>query len=484
MLSDLFINGRWRRPIVAAEIDVYNPYTEKIIHRVSAGGPQDVNLAVEAARAALPSWHRAGGKIRGRFLQAIAARLRAEAEPLARLSSLNNGKPLAEALTDMSDAADAFAYYAGLAAELESGQDDPVVVPDPAYRARLRREPAGVASLIVPWNFPLVTTSWKVAPALAAGCAVILKPSENTPIVELELGRIAAEVELPRGVLNIVTGTGADVGAPMTVHPGVAKVSFTGSNGVGSRVMAAAAGGPKSVGLELGGKSPIVVFASADMELAATLVAGGIFCNAGQMCSATSRLIVEKSIAEDLLDRVVAQAQALKPGDPLDPTTTIGPITTQAQYEKVLDYIACGKAQDFKIRVGGGRPSRVEHGWFVAPTIFTDVPSDSRLWRQEIFGPVLCVRTFEREDEAIALANDSEFGLVATIVGGDSQQTERVANAVEAGHVWINSPQMIFVQTSWGGFKASGVGRELGPWGLASYLAVKHKTERLQPVLI
>ena len=478
MLSELFIGGRWQKPRTPGRIAVYNPFTAEVMHHVAAGSAADVEAAVAAARAALPGWKALGGTARGRFLAAIAGAIRSQAESLARLSSLNNGKPMAEARTDMADAATCFDYYAELAAGLEAGQDTPIAVPGPQYRARLRREPAGVAGLIVPWNFPLVTSSWKVAPALAAGCTVLLKPSEITPIAELELGRIAGEVGLPPGVLTIITGTGADVGAPMTVHPDVAKISFTGSNGIGSRVMAAAAAGPKSVGLELGGKSPIVVFASADGEMAAELIAAGIFYNAGQMCSATSRLIVESSIAARVLDRVVALARALQPGDPLDPATTLGPLTTRAQYEKVRGYLDQGRAEGLKLLTGGLRAG-AGRGWFVAPAIFADVPRESRLWREEIFGPVLCVRTFEREAEAITLANDSEFGLVATIVSGDAGQANRVADAVEAGHVWINSPQTIFVQTSWGGVKASGIGRELGPWGMSAYLEVKHKTERL-----
>lgn len=480
MLDKLFIGGRWLAAHAAGEFAVYSPYTEQAIHRVAAGGAEDVDMAVKAAHSALPGWRRAGGLMRGRFLAAIAKQIEGRAEGLARLSSLNNGKPLAEARVDMADAAASFAYYAKLAVELEESQDRDIPVPMAGYRSRLRREPAGVVGLIVPWNFPLVTTSWKVAPALAAGCTVVLKPSEVTPLVELELGRIAQDVDLPPGVINIVTGMGNDVGAPLTAHPQVAKISFTGSNAVGSRVMAAAAAGPKAVGLELGGKSPIVVFAGADEDLAADLIIGGIFYNAGQMCSATSRLIIERSIAAPVLERVGAAARALVPGNPLADGTTIGPLTTRAQRDKVLQYLASGRAEGLACLSGGGTPAGCNPGWFVEPTIFADVPVESRLWREEIFGPVLCARTFDTEAEAIALANDTDFGLVATVVGGDPDQANRVADAIEAGHVWINSPQTIFVQTSWGGFKASGIGRELGPWGLSAYLEVKHKTERLK----
>lgn len=479
MLSALYINGIWQAPTEPREIEVFNPATAEVLHRVAAGGPRDVGRAVEAARAALPGWSRAGGAVRAMFLQAIAAKLRERAEELAVLSSRNNGKPLAEARIDMADAAACFAYYAEKAIQLETKQGSAVGLSDPDYSSCLRLEPAGVASLIVPWNFPLVTSSWKVAPALAAGCTVVLKPSEVTPIVELELGAIADAVGLPPGVLNIVTGTGLAVGVPMTEHPGVAKVSFTGSNAVGARVMAAAAGSVKSVSLELGGKSPIIVLDDADEAMAAELIIGGIFYNAGQMCSATSRLLIDEKIAARVLDRVVEMARALSPGDPLDPATTMGPMTMQTQQSKVMSYIERGRSAGLKLLTGGGRPKGLDRGWFVAPTIFADVPTASPLWREEIFGPVLCVRTFRGEAEAIALANDSDFGLAATIVGADAARAGRIADALEVGHVWINAPQAIFVETSWGGFKASGVGRELGPWGLSSYLAVKHTTRRL-----
>jgi betaine-aldehyde dehydrogenase len=479
MRDRLYINGAWSAPAAGGTIEVYNPYTEQVLHRVAAGGPDDVDRAVAAARAALPAWRTIPGAARGQYLQAIADGVAARKDELARLSSINNGKPLAESLVDMQDVISSFSYYARLAAELDAKQNSNVPVPDAAYRAKLTLEPVGVAGLIVPWNFPLVTTSWKVAPALAAGCTVVLKPSEVTPIVELELGAIAHEAGLPPGVLNIVTGTGPGVGAPMTAHRDVAKISFTGSNAVGARVMQAAASGPKVIGLELGGKSPILVFADADLDRAAELVVGGIFYNAGQMCSATSRLLVEKSVAPALLERVVGMAQELTMGDPLDPATRMGPLTTRAQFDKVNGYIERGIKEGLRLLIGGGRPRDVKRGWFIAPTIFTDVPPESALWREEIFGPVLCTRTFTSEAEAIGLANNSDFGLVATIATRDATRAERVADALEAGHVWINAPQTIFVETSWGGFKGSGIGRELGPWGLDAYLEVKHKTTRL-----
>jgi betaine-aldehyde dehydrogenase len=474
-----YIDGKWQQPSELACLDVYDPYREAILHRVSAGNAIDVDQAVKAALAALDDWKRAGGAGRAYYLRAIASKLRARSEELAQLSSANNGKPITEARIDVADAAASFAYYAEQAIALDERQNAEVRVPDRGFRARERFEPLGVAGLIVPWNFPLVTTSWKVAPALAAGCTAVLKPSEITPIVELELGAIVDEIGLPKGVLNIVVGTGELVGAPLTRHRGIAKVSFTGSNSIGQRVMAQAAAGTKAIGLELGGKSPILVFGDANVDLAIECVTTGIFFNAGQMCSATSRLIVDHGVAGKVIEGVVAAARALKIGDPRDEATQLGPLTTRAQYEKVMAYISIGRRSQLRLLAGGGRPREQEKGWFVEPTIFSDVDLASPLWREEIFGPVLCIRTFESEEEAVALANDSAFGLVATIITSDPERADRISEQLEVGHVWVNSPQVIFVETSWGGFKASGVGRELGAWGLSSYLGVKSTTTRL-----
>ncbi|HWK72876.1 MAG TPA: aldehyde dehydrogenase family protein [Povalibacter sp.] len=477
MHDRLFIDGQWASPILGATLPVINPAKEERIADVAAGSREDVDRAVNAARTAFNQWRKTTGAQRAKYLRAIASAIRSREEELAALSSLNNGKPLFEARIDIGDAAATYEYYATLAEQLDQRQNARVTLAAEGFASTTRLDPAGVVGLIVPWNFPFVTTAWKVAPALAAGCTVVLKPSEVTPLVELELGAIAQAVQLPNGVLNIVNGTGSEVGQVLVQHPGIDKISFTGSNRIGERVMQTAAQQIKNVSLELGGKSPMLVFDDADVEHAVEWILGGIFFNCGQMCSATSRLLVQAGIAPQLLQKLKTAAEALQLGDAFTDGVTMGPLTSAAQLKTVLGYIERGIAEGLTLLTGGKRASGFDRGYFVEPTIFVDVPTTSPLWREEIFGPVLCVRTFATEDEAIALANDSDFGLAAGIITGDAARAERVAQALEAGHIWINSLQVLFPETSWGGFKRSGIGRELGPWGLDAYLEVKHITQ-------
>ncbi len=471
---DNFIDGH-RTPSGSADIQaVHNPATEAVIARVPQGTPADVDRAVAAALRALASWRTRTAVERGWYLLAIADELERRGEEIVRLSSGNNGKPLAEARIDLGDAVATYRYYGEQAeALLDARQDADVPVAMPGYASRLRLEPAGVAGLIVPWNFPLVTTAWKLAPALLAGCTAVLKPSEVTPLPEMVMAEIAEAVALPAGVLNIVNGTGEGVGAPLVTHPGVAKVSFTGSNMVGAQVMRAAAEDARSISLELGGKSPILVFEDADPDQAVEWIMAGIFFNAGQICSATSRLLIHESAADTVLPRLKAAAEALALGDPLDEATEMGPLTTATQYDKALAYFRQAEREGLTCLTGGAAADR-EHGYFVAPTVYTNVPTNSRLWREEIFAPVLCTHTFTTEDEAVALANDCAYGLAATVVSANTERAHRVADRLEAGHVWLNGPQVILPETAWGGYKASGIGRELGPWGLHAFLEVKH----------
>ena len=472
VVNGVYINGAWRAGHDV--LDVINPATEEILAQVSVGDARAVTQAVDAASAACVGWSQSTGRERGALLRKVAQGVSEQREPLMRVQSRNSGKPLFEAGIDVDDVIATFEYYAGLAEALDAEQDRAVALPTDAFSARLRREPCGVVGLIVPWNFPMVTTAWKLAPALAAGCCVVLKPSEVTPLAELQLAQIIAAAGFPAGVFNLVCGTGLAVGAPLAADPRVAKISFTGSNAVGVQVMQRAAETVKGVSLELGGKSSLLVLEDADLDLALELACGGGFFNAGQMCSATSRVLVADSLADEFLQRLTARAEGIRVADPFADDVEMGALINRAQYQRVLAHIQRGVQDGARLLCGGERPAHLTKGYFIRPTLFTDVPLDSALWRQEIFGPVLCVRRFTTEAEAIALANDSDFGLVASVVSRNDETAERVANALQAGMVWINAPQVIFPQTAWGGYKQSSIGRELGPWGLATFQEIKH----------
>lgn len=472
VLNGVYIDGQWSSGSEC--LQVINPSTEQPLAVVGGGDAGDVEQAVQAAQASFSQWAATSGAERAALLRKIAAGVGARRERLMHLQSSNNGKPLFEAAIDVDDVIATFEYYAVLAEGLDAAQDGDVPLPSAEFSARLRREPCGVVGLIVPWNFPMVTTAWKLAPALAAGCCVVLKPSEVTPLPELELAAIIADSGLPKGVFNLVCGSGLAVGAPLAADPRVAKISFTGSNAVGVQVMQRAAESVKGVSLELGGKSSLLVLADADIELAVELACGGGFFNAGQMCSATSRVLVADELADEFLLRLKARAEAIRVADPFDADVEMGALVNQAQYQRVMGHIELGLGLGAKLICGGARPADLPQGYFLKPTVFTEVPIDSALWCEEIFGPVLCVRSFATEQEAIALANDSAFGLVASVVSGCTESAERVANALQAGLVWINAPQVIFPQTAWGGYKQSSIGRELGPWGLQAFQEIKH----------
>lgn len=471
-LDGLYINGQWSAG--REHLRVINPATEALLTTVNGGDESAVNQAVAAATEAFKGWSKTTGAERAAILRNIANGVRNGREHLMKLQSSNNGKPQFEAGIDVDDVIATFEYYAELAEGLDARLDSDVPLPSDDFSARLRREPCGVVGLIVPWNFPMVTTAWKLAPALAAGCCVVLKPSEVTPLPELELATIIAESGLPKGVFNLVCGTGLAVGAPLSADPRIAKVSFTGSNAVGVQVMQRAAETVKGVSLELGGKSSLLILEDADLDLAVELACGGGFFNAGQMCSATSRVLVADEIADEFLIRLKARAEKIRVADPFDPEVEMGALVNQAQYQRVLGHIDRGLSAGAKLICGGNRPADLPRGYFLQPTIFTEVPLDSALWCEEIFGPVICVRSFATEAEAIALANDSQFGLVASVVTRNAETADRVANALQAGLVWLNAPQVIFPQTAWGGYKQSSIGRELGPWGLAAFQEIKH----------
>lgn len=473
-----YINGQWVSPINGGSFNSYDPSDESLIASVASGCAADVDVAVKAARAAFDEgpWPRLSGAERGAYLRKIAEGIRARQEALAELEVRDNGKPFPEAMWDIGDTAGCFDFYANLAEELDAQREKPVALADDRFSSLARKEPIGVAGAIVPWNFPMLMASWKIAPALAAGCCIILKPAEQTSLTALELARIADEAGLPAGVLNIVTGPGSTVGAAITAHPGVDKLAFTGSVPVGSRIMQAAAQDIKNVTLELGGKSPFVIFADSDIEQAVEWILFGIFWNKGEVCSATSRVLVERAAYAPLLARLAEETRKIKIGNGMDEGVLLGPLVNRSQYEGTLRAISRGLEEGARLVCGGERPAHLNKGFYLQPTVFADVPEDSWIWNEEIFGPVVCIRPFDSEEDAVRSANNSRFGLAAAVMSKDLQRCERVARKFRAGIVWINCSQPTFTEAPWGGYKQSGIGRELGEWGLNNYLETKQIT--------
>ncbi|MFC3075930.1 aldehyde dehydrogenase family protein [Shinella pollutisoli] len=478
MRSELYIDGTWRPSSDGRTFEVVDPASEEVIHRIAAATAEDVDLAVRAARRAFDrdGWPQKTGAERARYLRAIAAGIRARQAEIARLETIDNGKPLPEADWDVADAAGCFDFYASLAEQLDDDPEETIALADDRFTSRAVKEPIGVAGAIIPWNYPLLMASWKVAPALAAGCTVVLKPAEVTSLTALELAAVAEEAGLPPGVLNVVTGSGTVAGQAIIDHRDVDKLAFTGSGPVGSKIMAAAARDIKRVSLELGGKSPFVVFADSDIDKAVEWIMFGIFWNQGQVCSATSRVLVQEGIYAKLLARLVTETDRIRIGNGLDEGVLLGPLVSKKQHEQVVAAIEAAKAAGATVACGGTRPEGFDRGYYLRPTVLTDVPLDSAAWVEEIFGPVVCVRPFGTEEEAIALANDSRFGLAAAVMSADDARAERVAKAFRAGIVWINCSQPTFTEAPWGGYKQSGIGRELGRWGLDNYLEVKQIT--------
>ncbi len=474
-MKQLFIAGEWVEPKRGERFAALDPATEEPIDEVGAATYEDVEAAVAASVKAQKSWGKTTGAQRAAILRGIAEGIKKRQDELGRLEVRDNGKPLPEALWDVGDAAGCFEFYAGLAEELDRRQGTAIQVPDERFSSKVYHEPVGPSGLIIPWNYPLLMAAWKVAPALAAGCTCVLKPSELTPLSALELGPIAVEAGLPPGVLNIITGFGRDAGSPIASHPQLRKVAFTGSVPTGRSVMQAGAQAIKTVSLELGGKSPFLVFEDADLEAAVEWIMFGIFWNQGQVCSATSRLFVHEKLAPALTERLAAEAQRICIGNGLDEGVKLGPLVSAPQRQRVESFVQQAVADGGQVVTGGRRPT-FERGYFYEPTILTNLPETSTAWREEIFGPVLCVATFANEDEAVRRANDSPYGLAAAVMSADTARCERVARDLEAGIVWINCSQPTFTEAPWGGMKESGVGRELGTWGLENYLETKQVT--------
>jgi betaine-aldehyde dehydrogenase len=465
-----YINGEWVGSASDETFPVYDPSTEEAIAQVAAADGTDVHRAVKAARAAFDSgpWPQTTPQDRGRILFKLAAKIRENTPMLAELEARNSGKPIVEAEYDMADVATCFEYYGGLATKV-MGHVNPV----PANALSLSmKEPVGVAGQIIPWNYPLLMAAWKLAPMLAAGCTCVLKPAEQTPLTALEMANWFEEVGLPPGVVNIVNGFGETAGAPLVQHPEVDKIAFTGSAAVGKLILKMASDTLKRVTLELGGKSPNIFFAEADWEAAVDGALFGVFINQGEVCSAGSRILVEKKIYPKFVEAMTEKAKRIRLGPPLERETKMGPLVSREQFERVNSYLEVGK-KEAKLAIGGGRPKQFGKGYYVEPTIFYDVENSARIAREEIFGPVASLIPFENETEAIRIANDTPYGLAAAVWTRDIFKAFRVVKALRAGIVWVNHMQPTYIEAPWGGYKQSGFGRELGPWGIEEYLETK-----------
>ena len=465
-----YMNGQWAASVSGETFPVYDPSTEEVIAQVASSNAADVDKAVKAARAAFDSgpWLSTTAQDRGRILFKLAEKIRQNTTQLAELECRNTGKPIVEAEYDIADVATCFEYYGGLANKV-TGSVNPV--PAKALSFTMR-EPIGVAGQIIPWNYPLLMAAWKLAPAIAAGCTCVLKPAEQTPLTALEFANHFEEAGLPPGVVNIVNGFGESAGAAIVAHPNVDKIAFTGSAAVGKIIVKSAADTLKRVTLELGGKSPNIFFPDADWEAAVDGALFGVFINQGEVCSAGSRILVEKKIYPKFVEAMTEKAKRIKLGAPLERDTKMGPLVSKAQYDRVNSYLDLGK-KEAKVAIGGGRPKQFTKGYYVEPTIFYDVANSARIAREEIFGPVASVIPFDGESEAIRIANDTPYGLAAAVWTRDIYKAFRVVKSLRAGIIWVNHMQPTYVEAPWGGYKQSGFGRELGPWGLEEYLETK-----------
>ena len=472
--TQLLIDGRFVPAQSGKTFDTLNPATGQTIAAVAEGDRADIDLAVVAARRAFDAgpWGRMDARERGKILYRLAGLMETHFDELAALETLDNGKPISDSRgADLPLAIDCYRYYAGWADKIE-GKTIPVNGP---YFCYTRHEPVGVVGQIIPWNFPILMQAWKLGPALAAGCTVVLKPAEQTPLSALRIGELLLEAGLPPGVVNIVPGYGETAGAAVSAHMGIDKVAFTGSTEVGKLVMQSAAkSNLKRVTLELGGKSPNIVFADADLDAAVEGAFFALFFNQGQCCCAGSRLMVERAVHDEFVEKLVARVKKQRVGDPFDPATTQGPQVSQEQFDKVMGYVESGTRAGAALRTGGTRHGNL--GYFIEPTVFTGVTDEMQIAQEEIFGPVLSVMTFDGESEAVARGNKTFYGLAAGVWTRDLAKAHRMAARLKAGTVWVNCYDVFDAAAPFGGFKMSGIGRELGEYALRNYTEVKAVT--------
>ncbi|MFC4098605.1 aldehyde dehydrogenase family protein [Paenibacillus xanthanilyticus] len=476
----MYIDGQWVDALSGETREIVNPASGAVIAAAAEGNADDARRAIAAARSAFDEgeWSTTPAAERARLLFELARLLEAEKDEFARLEVLDSGKPLREAQGDVNDAVACFRYYAGHATK-PHGQTYEVADP---MQAIVVREPIGVCGQIVPWNYPLLMAAWKLAPALAAGNTVVFKPAEITPATAVKLFGLIERAGFPAGVANLVLGAGATVGHELAESDQVDKIAFTGGTATGRSIMRAAAGNMKKISLELGGKSPNIVFADADFETAVEYAMFAIFAGQGQICAAGSRLLLEESIYDRFMERLTERTKAIVVGEGLADDTEMGPLVSEAHLRKVLDYVEIGKAEGARLVCGGNRLTEGKYagGFFMEPTIFADTTPDMRIVREEIFGPVLVVQTFKDEAEAIRLANDSIYGLAGAVFTNNGAKAQRVARKLRAGITWINTYHPTYNEAPWGGYKQSGIGRELGTFGYEAYTEVKQINTNLQ----
>ncbi|WP_298181620.1 aldehyde dehydrogenase family protein [Saccharomonospora sp.] len=481
-MSTLFIDGRWTSASAGATRDVVNPFDQSVVRTVDEGDATDAHAAIRAARKAFDGgqWSDWTARRRAQLLRRIADLLQRDRAEIARLETLDTGKTLVESGIDVDDVTSVFEYYA---AQAESDPGRLVDAGNPAVRSRVVYEPVGVCALIAPWNYPLLQISWKVAPALAAGNTMVLKPSEITPLTTIKLAELAEEAGAPPGVVNLVLGAGDPVGSTLVESPQVDLVSFTGGLATGRSIMSAAAGTVKKVALELGGKNPNIVFADADFESAIDYALIAVFFHSGQVCSAGTRLVVEDSLHERFVAELVERVERIKLGNGLDHDTESGPLVSAEHRAKVERYVEIGVEEGARLLTGGKRPDdpALAQGFFYLPTVFDECRDDMRVVQEETFGPILTVQRFSDMEEAVRIGNDTTYGLAAAVWTGDARKAEYVARALRHGTVWINDFGPYLPQAEWGGFKRSGVGRELGHAGLSEFQEAKHIYENTAP---
>ncbi|WP_286230492.1 aldehyde dehydrogenase family protein [Neobacillus mesonae] len=476
-----YINGNWAESSDSEKMDIINPATREVIARAPKGTRGETEEAIKIAKTTFESgvWSYQSPQERAAVLLQIADKLQENIDVLTDLEVQNNGKTRREAQSDAEEAAATFRYYASLL-NMPKGQ---VYEASNDMQTLIVKEPMGVAGLIVPWNFPLLMSVWKIAPALAAGNSILLKPAEITPLTAVKVFELMDQTDLPKGAANLILGTGSVVGQTIAESHDVDVVSFTGSTEVGRRIMQAATGNLKKVSLELGGKSPNIIFDDADLETAVDYALFGIFMGSGQVCSSGSRVLVQEGIYDTFVERYVEKAKGIRVGPGNDEHSHMGAIVSEKHFESILDYIRIGKEEGATLALGGNRIEKngLEKGFFIEPTVFTHVTSDMRIVREEIFGPVVAIQKFKDEEEAIKIANDTDFGLAGAVFSTDQNKAMRVIKKVRAGITWVNAYHLTNVQAPWGGYKQSGIGRSLSTYGLEEYQETKQININLDP---